>query len=66
MNITEAVATFQTKYPFKDIHSVGVDEEYGVIHVYTSNAKIWVDLPEKHEGFYVKMNVTRRPRPAHI
>jgi hypothetical protein len=62
--IKEAVETFTKKYAFKDIWSVGVDEEYGIIHVYTSNAKIWVDLPAKHEGFTVKMNVSRRPRPA--
>lgn len=60
--IKEAVETFRKKYAFKDIWQVDIDEDYGVIHVYTSNAKIWVDLPAKHEGFVVKMNVARKPR----
>jgi hypothetical protein len=62
--ILEAVETFTKKYDFKDIWSVGVDETSGIIHVYTSNAKIWVDLPNTHEGYTVKMNVSRKPRPA--
>lgn len=66
--LKEAVDSFQAKYSqrpiWKDIWSVGVDETYGVIHVYTANAKIWVDLPAKHDGFPVKMNVGRKPRPA--
>lgn len=64
VTIFEAVETFAKKYDFKDIWSVGIDEEYGVIHVYTSNAKIWVDLPDQHEGYTVRMNVARKPRPA--
>lgn len=63
-SLLEAVRTFSEKYSFKDIWSVGMDEEFGVIHVYTSNAKIWVDLPATHEGYQVKMNVSRRPRAA--
>lgn len=62
MKITEALETFRQKYDFKDIWKTDVDETYGVIHVYTSNAKVWVDLPAKHEGFIVKMNVARRPK----
>jgi hypothetical protein len=64
--ISEAVQTFSTKYNFKDIWAVGMDEELGVIHVYTSNAKIWVDLPNTHEGFFVKMNVGRAPKPSQV
>lgn len=60
--IKEAVETFRKKYTMKDIWQIDVDEDFGVIHVYTSNAKIWVDLPAKHEGFNVKMNVARKPR----
>lgn len=61
-SIKEAVETFKTKYNFPDISSVTVDEEFGVIHVFTHNAKIWVDLPERHQGFLVKMNVIRRSK----
>lgn len=64
MNINEALETFRQKYNFKDIWKTDVDEAYGVIYVYTANAKIWVDLPGSHEGFQVKMNVARKPRPA--
>jgi hypothetical protein len=66
--LKEAVDSFEAKYSqhpiWKSIWSVGADEAYGVIHIYTANAKIWVDLPNKHEGFPVKMNVVRKPRPA--
>ncbi len=62
VTIAEAVETFKKKYNFSDISAVDVDVENETIHVYTHNAKIWVDLPEYHEGFYVKMNVHRRPR----
>lgn len=61
-NISEAVETFKKKYDFEDISSVDVDEQEETIHVHTHNAKIWVDLPEYHEGYYVKMNVHRRRR----
>jgi len=65
--IKEAVESFRAHYStqdlWKEVWSIGVDETYGVIHVYTSNAKIWVDLPAKHEGYVVKMNVTRRSKP---
>jgi predicted extracellular nuclease len=62
VTIAEAVETFKKKYNFSDISAVDVDAENETIHVHTHNAKIWVDLPEYHEGFYVKMNVHRRPR----
>ncbi len=62
VTLAEAVETFKKKYNFSDISAVDVDPENETIHVYTHNAKIWVDLPEYHEGFYVKMNVHRRPR----
>lgn len=61
-DINQAAETFKKKYNFPDISSVDVDEEGETIHVHTYNAKIWVDLPEYHEGYYVKMNVHRRPR----
>lgn len=57
-----AVESFKKKYNFADISSVDLDEEMDIIHVHTHNAKIWVDLPEYHEGYYVKMNVHRKPR----
>lgn len=60
--ITSAVETFKKKYDFSDISAVELDQESETIHVHTHNARIWVDLPEYHEGFYVKMNVHRRPR----
>ena len=61
-DITQAVETFKKKYNFADISAVDVDEEDDTIHVYTHNPRIWVDLPEYHQGFYVKMNVHRRRR----
>jgi len=64
--LKEAVESFKAKYSllpvWKEIWSVAMDESYGVILVYTSNAKIWVDLPAKHDGYQVKMNVGRKPR----
>lgn len=68
MTITEAVTSFEQKYSVRpiwsEIWSVTSDPTYGVIHVHTTNAKIWVDLPAHHEGFQVKMNVGRKPRPV--
>lgn len=60
--IAEAIETFKKKYDFPDISSVDADVEGDTINVFTTNAKIWVDLPEYHQGYFVKMNVTRRPR----
>jgi hypothetical protein len=61
-NINEVAETFKKKYNFPDISSIDVDEEGETINVHTHNAKIWVDLPEYHEGYYVKMNVYRKFR----
>lgn len=59
-NATEALRTFQDKYNFPDISGVEIDETNEVIHVHTHNAKIWVDLPEYHNGYFVKMEYHRK------
>lgn len=66
MTLEEAASSFSGKYKPKlsDIFTIGVNTVDETILVYTTNAKIWVDLPEFHEGFYVKMVVTGRPVPA--
>jgi hypothetical protein len=62
--IKEVIETFKKKYNFEDIWDVTVSEDLEgdkIIQVFTSNAKIWVDLPSKHEGYSVKMNVAKKP-----
>jgi len=61
-SIIEALSSFKEKYNLPDITAVDADVDNSTIHVHTANAKIWVDLPEFHEGYYVKMNVHRRNR----
>jgi hypothetical protein len=64
MSINEAVATFQKKYPLAPIWEVSGNEELETIYVYTSDARVWVDIPGYHEGFEVKMVVARKTRPS--
>lgn len=55
--ISKAIETFRAKYNLSDILSIQPDQD--TIVVVTHNPKIWVDLPEFHEGFHVKMQVKR-------
>ncbi|TXH08186.1 MAG: hypothetical protein E6R04_11495 [Spirochaetes bacterium] len=64
MNMQEAVSSFQSKYNFPAIWEVSGNEELETIYVYTSDAKVWVDLPSYHEGYEVKMVVGRKSRPV--
>jgi hypothetical protein len=59
MNADQLGTNFRAKYDLNGIYAVGVDEENGIINVYTTDAKIWVDLPAKYEGYEVKMKVGR-------
>jgi hypothetical protein len=56
--IKEAIETFKPKYNFEAITSILPDEQYGIIYVYTTDAKVWVDLPSHHEGYPVKISVS--------
>ena len=62
MTISEAVTTFQNKYNFAPIWEVSGNEELETIYVYTSDARVWVDIPAMHEGYEVKMVVGRKTR----
>lgn len=62
MTISEAVTSFQAKYDFTPIWEVSGNEELETIYVYTSDARVWVDIPAYHEGFEVKMVVARKSR----
>lgn len=62
MNANPITETFKKKYDFADISAVDVDDENETILVHTHNAKIWVDLPEYHDGYHVQMIVHRRRR----
>ncbi len=64
MNMQEIVSSFQSKYNFPAIWEVAGNEELELIYVYTSDAKVWVDLPSYYEGFEVKMVVGRKARPT--
>ena len=52
---------FKKKYNFHQIKSVStyyVDStDTNILEVYTSDPRIWVDLPEKFQGYYVNMRV---------
>lgn len=63
-SVAQTVENFSKKYPFKDIWTIGVDDKTNTLLVYTSNAKVWVDLPSNYEGYHVKMVVARPPKPA--
>lgn len=66
VTIQEAVDSLKTKYEkVKEIWLVssvpiGPIEESNNIYVYTTDAKVWVDLPERHEGFPIKMIVRKK------
>jgi hypothetical protein len=53
--MTNLIEAFRLKYPFSCIKEVTLDTEEDVIKVVTNDAKIWVDLPELFQGYYVKM-----------
>lgn len=64
MTLEQAVESFQAKYNFQPIWEVSGNEEMETIYVYTSDARVWVDIPASHEGYEVKMVVGRKTRPA--
>lgn len=64
MTLEQAIESFQAKYNFQPIWEVSGNEEMETIYVYTSDARIWVDIPALHEGYEVKMVVGRKTRSA--
>lgn len=55
----KVIDSFKEKYPNKEIWRIAIVDD--IIFYYTSNAKIWVDMPEYFGDYTVKMSVGKKP-----